>query len=244
DGAQRLRHRCRQEDQADPGLPDDHRPQLRRGAARDRLAANDGEAQGRDSGQLEAGRGRDHRRFGLRRRCPEDLPAGLESAEAVHSHRAAAAGVMRIAARTAVDGALQRAAVVDQMSGTRTIHAMPLAVAMMAAGGAMNVGGADAELGRYLASECLTCHHGRWVRVSAMEGGQIRPLQRGWVDNGAIANLPTMQRRVRAPLPTLRSQIFSGFQMMKLSAFGIFTLGSVSAFITSFSPMILLSDRM
>jgi hypothetical protein len=32
--------------------------------------------------------------------------------------------------------------------------------------------------------------------------------------------------------------------MMKLSRFGIFTFGSVSAFITSFSPMILLSDRM
>ena len=34
DGAQRLRHRSGQEDQADPGLPDDHGPQLRRGAAR------------------------------------------------------------------------------------------------------------------------------------------------------------------------------------------------------------------
>ena len=34
DGAQRLRHRARQEDQADPRLPDDDRPQLRRGAAR------------------------------------------------------------------------------------------------------------------------------------------------------------------------------------------------------------------
>ena len=37
DRAQRLRHRPRQEDQAHPGLSDDHRPQLRRGAARDRL---------------------------------------------------------------------------------------------------------------------------------------------------------------------------------------------------------------
>ena len=39
DRPQRLHHRPGQEDQADPGLSDDHRPQLRRGAARDRLAA-------------------------------------------------------------------------------------------------------------------------------------------------------------------------------------------------------------
>ena len=56
--------RAGQEDQADPGLSDDDGPQLRRGAARDRLAAADGEAQGGDAGQLEAGRGRHHR--GLR----------------------------------------------------------------------------------------------------------------------------------------------------------------------------------
>ena len=36
----------------------------------------------------------------------------------------------------------------------------------------------------------------------------------------------------------------SGNRMMKLSWFGIFTFGSVCAFITSFSPMILFSDRM
>ena len=34
DRAQRLRHRAGQEGQAGPGLPDDHRPQFRRGAAR------------------------------------------------------------------------------------------------------------------------------------------------------------------------------------------------------------------
>ena len=39
DGPQRVRDRARQEDQADPRLSDDHRPQLRRGAAGDRLAA-------------------------------------------------------------------------------------------------------------------------------------------------------------------------------------------------------------
>ena len=38
DGPQRLRDRARQEDQARARLPDDDRPQLRRGAARDRLA--------------------------------------------------------------------------------------------------------------------------------------------------------------------------------------------------------------
>ena len=43
DRAQRLRHRPGQEDQADPRLPDDHGAQLRRGAARDRLAPADGE---------------------------------------------------------------------------------------------------------------------------------------------------------------------------------------------------------
>ena len=43
-----------QEGQADPRLPDDDRPQLRRGAAGDRLAAADGEASRRDAGQLEA----------------------------------------------------------------------------------------------------------------------------------------------------------------------------------------------
>ena len=47
-----------QEGQADPRLPDDDRPQLRRGAAGDRLAAADGEAQGLDAGQLEERRGR------------------------------------------------------------------------------------------------------------------------------------------------------------------------------------------
>ena len=58
----------------DPRLPDDDGPQLRRGAPRDRLAAADREAQGRDAGELEAGRRRDHRRLGLRRGSREDVP--------------------------------------------------------------------------------------------------------------------------------------------------------------------------
>ena len=49
DGAQRLRRRAGQEDQAHARLPDDHGPQLRRGAARDRLAAADRQAQGGDA---------------------------------------------------------------------------------------------------------------------------------------------------------------------------------------------------
>ena len=91
DGAQRLRDRPRQEDQADPRLPDDDRPQLRRGAARDRLAAADRQAQGRDAGQLEAGRERDHRRLGQRRRGEGDVPGRLGVAEALHPDRPAAA---------------------------------------------------------------------------------------------------------------------------------------------------------
>ena len=49
------------------------------------------QAQGRDAGELEAGRGRDHRGLGVRRGRQEDLSAGLEGAEALHPHRAAAA---------------------------------------------------------------------------------------------------------------------------------------------------------
>ena len=54
-------------------------PQLRRGAARDRLAAADRQAQGRDAGELAAGRGRDHRRLGLQRRGQGDLFGDWES---------------------------------------------------------------------------------------------------------------------------------------------------------------------
>ena len=47
--------------------------------------------QGRDARQLEAGRGRDHRRIGLRRRRARDLPGRLGVAQALHPHRSAAA---------------------------------------------------------------------------------------------------------------------------------------------------------
>ena len=46
----------------------------------DRLAAADRQAPGRDAGELEAGRGRDHRRLGVRRRGQADLSARLEGA--------------------------------------------------------------------------------------------------------------------------------------------------------------------
>ena len=66
-------------------------PQLRRGPARDRLAAADRQAQGRDAGELAAGRGRDHRRLGLRRRGEGDLSGRLGGAAPLHPDRAAAA---------------------------------------------------------------------------------------------------------------------------------------------------------
>ena len=62
DRPQRVRDRPRQEGQADPHLPDDHRAQLRRGAARDRLAAAHRQAQGRHTRELEARREGDHLR--------------------------------------------------------------------------------------------------------------------------------------------------------------------------------------
>ena len=73
-------------------------PQLRRGAARDRQPADDREAQGRDAGELEAGRGRDHRGLGVGRGRQEDLSARLEGAEALHPHRAAAALMLNVPA--------------------------------------------------------------------------------------------------------------------------------------------------
>ena len=65
-------------------------PQLRRGAAPARLVPAHGEAQGRDAGELEAGRGRDHRAGGLRRRGEAEVPGRLEVAEALPADRPAA----------------------------------------------------------------------------------------------------------------------------------------------------------
>ena len=60
-GAVGLRDRARQEGEGDAHLPDEHRPQLRRGAPAARLLPAHGQAQGGDAGELEAGAGRDHR---------------------------------------------------------------------------------------------------------------------------------------------------------------------------------------
>src|SRR6516162_8203319 len=91
DGAQRLRDRPRQEDQARAGLSDDNGAQFPGNFACDRLLADDGEAPRRDACRLEAGRGCDHRGLGLRRRSQDDLSEGLESAQALHPDRTAAA---------------------------------------------------------------------------------------------------------------------------------------------------------
>ncbi len=87
DRPQRVRDRTGQEDQAHPDLSDDDRSQLRRGPARDRLAPADGQAQGRNPGELEAGRERDHRGIGLGRRGERDLPGRLGVAPPLHPDR-------------------------------------------------------------------------------------------------------------------------------------------------------------
>ena len=76
--------------QADLGLPDDHRAQFRRGAARAQLVADDRQASRGDAGELETGRGRDHSRLGQRRGSQEDLAARLQGAAALSPYRAAA----------------------------------------------------------------------------------------------------------------------------------------------------------
>ena len=65
-------------------------PQFRRGAARARLAPAHRQAPHGDAGELETRRGRDHDRRHHRRRSQEALSAGLEDAEALYPHRAAA----------------------------------------------------------------------------------------------------------------------------------------------------------
>ncbi len=65
------------------------------------LDADDREAPRRDTGRLEARRGRHHRRFRQRRRGQDDLPAGLESAEALSPDRAAAEVMVLASSRAA-----------------------------------------------------------------------------------------------------------------------------------------------
>src|SRR5262249_34987919 len=71
-------------------LPDDHRSQLRRGAARDRLAATHRQSQGLHTCELAARRGRHHRRLRLQRRG-ERAVRRLGGAQGLHPDRPAAA---------------------------------------------------------------------------------------------------------------------------------------------------------
>ena len=77
----------------DSRLSHDHRAQFRRGSARDQFDAAHRQASRGDAGQLETGRGGDHRRLGFRRRGEEDLSRRLEGAASLSPHRAAAAGL-------------------------------------------------------------------------------------------------------------------------------------------------------
>ena len=82
-----LRRRPRQEDQADPRVPDDDGPQLRRGPARARLDEDDGQVQGVHARQLEPGDD-----VIIAGSCQDDAakkmwPEGWEWAEAVHPDR-------------------------------------------------------------------------------------------------------------------------------------------------------------
>ncbi len=67
--------------------PMTHGPQLRRGAAGDRLAPAHGKSQGVHAGSVEPGRRRDHRRLGVQRSGQGNLRR-VAGAEALHPHRA------------------------------------------------------------------------------------------------------------------------------------------------------------
>ena len=74
--AHRVRGRSGQEDQADAQLPDEHRPQLRRSAARARFDAAHGQAPGVHAGELETGRRRHHPAAACRMKRPSrSIPA-------------------------------------------------------------------------------------------------------------------------------------------------------------------------
>ena len=59
--------------------PDEHRTQLRRGASGARFHAAHGEARGGDAGELEAGRGRDHRAAVSDEEARERFPEGWKA---------------------------------------------------------------------------------------------------------------------------------------------------------------------
>ena len=69
-----------QEDQADAHLPDEHRPQLRRSAARPRFHPAHGQAQSCHARELETRRGRHHRPGSNERRSPAEISRRVEDA--------------------------------------------------------------------------------------------------------------------------------------------------------------------
>ena len=85
-----VHHRPGQEDQGDAHLSDEHRPQLRRGAAAPRILPAHRQAPGGDAGELEARRGRHHRPGRLRRGRQGQVSQRLEGAQALPAHRPAA----------------------------------------------------------------------------------------------------------------------------------------------------------
>ena len=84
-GALGLHHRSGQEDQGDADLPDEHRPQFRRGAAAARFDAAYGEAHGGHAGELAAGTGRHHSDLGVRRAGEAEISRRVADAEALSS---------------------------------------------------------------------------------------------------------------------------------------------------------------
>ena len=84
-----FRGRSRQEDQAPTQLSDEHRPELRRGAARARFHPAHCETQSSNAGELEAGRRCHHPAGGIERRGAAEVSGRLEVAQAVSAHRPA-----------------------------------------------------------------------------------------------------------------------------------------------------------
>ena len=70
--------------------PDEHRPQLRRSAARPRLVAAHREAQTRNTGKLEARRRRHYSARSFKRRGAAEIPRRMEDVEAVSARDASA----------------------------------------------------------------------------------------------------------------------------------------------------------
>src|SRR5713226_8486332 len=89
-GAYRVRDRPQEEGPPDDHLPPDHRAQFRRDPAGDRLDAAHRRVPRRHPGQLEAGRRRHHRARGDRRRGQDQVPQGLEGAQALPAPHPAA----------------------------------------------------------------------------------------------------------------------------------------------------------